>query len=183
MRIRAGQRFPGSAVLRADGFNVYATQGQHEGRMLNIQVARSRDLVTWERLGDALPAKPAWASRTQDYWAPHVSRHGGRYYLYYSAKPDAALTDTSRGLCLAVATADRAAGPVDSGRQPMRDGFVKITRWPMDDRRPQAAALWGLGSADQGAGARPDRISAAPGSRPTDLVDVVRTGTGQYPGW
>ena len=99
--------FPDPAILRAtDGFYyVYGTQGESEGRMLNIQLARSSDLVHWTRLGDALPVKPAWASQTQDFWAPHVAEHDGTYFLYYSAKPDSALTDTSRGLCLAVATA------------------------------------------------------------------------------
>jgi arabinan endo-1,5-alpha-L-arabinosidase len=33
-------------------------------------------------MGDALPVKPAWASRTQDVWAPHVAEHDGRFYLY-----------------------------------------------------------------------------------------------------
>jgi arabinan endo-1,5-alpha-L-arabinosidase len=68
--------FPDPAVLRAsDGYYYdYATQGEHDGWMLNIQVARSRDLVTWERLGDARPEKPAWASRTQDFWATGPAR-------------------------------------------------------------------------------------------------------------
>ena len=70
--------FPDPAVLKApDGFYyAYATQTERGGGMINIQVARSRDLVAWDHLGDALPAKPGWASRTQDFWAPHVVRHG-----------------------------------------------------------------------------------------------------------
>ncbi|HYI48461.1 MAG TPA: glycoside hydrolase family 43 protein [Allosphingosinicella sp.] len=173
--------FPDPAVLRArDGYYyVYATQGAHEGRMLNIQVARSRDLVRWERLGDALPVKPGWAGRTQDFWAPHVSEHRGRYYLYYSAKPDAALTDTSQGLCLAVATADRPAGPfVDSGR-PLQcgTGFINIDPMAYDDPATGRRLLyWGSGFGPikvQELAA--DRISFAPGSRPIDLVPVVRT--------
>ena len=58
--------FPDPAVLRAsDGFYyVYATQTEQNGKWLNIQVARSQDLVKWEHLGDALPAKPGWASKT-----------------------------------------------------------------------------------------------------------------------
>jgi arabinan endo-1,5-alpha-L-arabinosidase len=173
--------FPDPAVLRAaDGFYyVYATQGEHEGRMLNIQAARSRDLVTWERLGDALPVKPIWASRTQDFWAPHVTEHGGRYYLYYSAKPDAALTDTSRGLCLAVAIADRPAGPfIDSGR-PLQcgTGFVNIDPMAYDDPATGRRLLyWGSGFGPiKVQELAPDRISFAPGSRPIDLVPVVRT--------
>jgi arabinan endo-1,5-alpha-L-arabinosidase len=79
--------FPDPAVVRAaDGFYyAYATQTERDGRWVNLQVARSRDLSSWERLGDALPAKPAWASKTQDFWAPHVHYADGRYFLYYSA--------------------------------------------------------------------------------------------------
>ena len=75
--------FPDPASLKApDGFHyAYGTQGGGEGGMRNIQVARSADLVRWELVGDALPQKPKWASRTQDFWAPHVHRAGGRYYL------------------------------------------------------------------------------------------------------
>ncbi|MEA3066327.1 MAG: arabinan endo,5-alpha-L-arabinosidase, partial [Sphingomonadales bacterium] len=74
--------FPDPAVLKAkDGFYyVYATQTERDGKWINLQVARSSDLVEWQLLGDALPVKPGWASRTQDFWAPHVAEHGGRYF-------------------------------------------------------------------------------------------------------
>ena len=76
--------FPDPAVIRApDGYYyAYATQSERDGRWHNIQLARSRDLVTWQHVGDALPVKPSWASKTQDFWAPDVSRHGDTYYLY-----------------------------------------------------------------------------------------------------
>jgi arabinan endo-1,5-alpha-L-arabinosidase len=168
--------FPDPAVLgAADGYYyVYATQGNS----LNIQLARSRDLVRWERLGDALPVKPAWASRTHDFWAPHVVEHGGRYFLYYSAKPDAALTDSSRGLCLAVATADRPQGPfTDSGR-PLQcgEGFVNIDPMAFDDPASGRRLLyWGSGFGPiKVRELAPDRISFATGSQATDLVPVIR---------
>jgi arabinan endo-1,5-alpha-L-arabinosidase len=174
------ENFPDPAVLRAaDGYYyVYATQGEHAGRMHNIQAARSRDLVRWERLGDVLPAKPGWASGTQDFWAPHVSAHGGRYFLYYSAKPDAALTDTSRGLCLAVAVADRPQGPFTDIGRPLQCGesFVNIDPFAYDDPATGKRLLyWGSGFGPikvQELGA--DRISFAPGSRPIDLVPVIK---------
>jgi arabinan endo-1,5-alpha-L-arabinosidase len=172
--------FPDPAVLRArDGYYyVYATQGSHDGRMHNIQAARSRDLVTWERLGDALPTKPGWASRTQDFWAPHVQEAGGRYYLYYSAKPDAALTDTSRGLCLAVATADRPEGPFTDIGRPLQcgEGFVNIDPFAYDDPVSGRRLLyWGSGFGPiKVQELAPDRISFAAGSRPVDLVPVIR---------
>lgn len=169
--------FPDPAVLRApDGFfYAYATQGNGQ----NIQVARSRDLATWERLADALPAKPGWASRTQDFWAPHAHQADGRYYLYYSAKPDAALTDKERGLCLAVATADRPEGPFTDMGRPLLcgPGFVNIDPMAYDDPATGKRLLyWGSGFEPiKVQELAPDRMSFATGSKPIDLVQPVKS--------
>lgn len=172
--------FPDPAVIRAaDGYYyVYATQGEVDGRMQNIQAARSRDLVAWERLSDALPVKPAWASKTQDFWAPHVSVHDGIYYLYYSAKPDIALEDKVSGLCLAVATATQPEGPfTDSGR-PLQcgDGFINIDPMAYDDPATGKRLLyWGSGFGPiKVQELAEDRISFAEGSKPVDLVAVIK---------
>lgn len=173
--------FPDPAVLRApDGFfYAYATQGEAGGRMRNIQVARSRDLVRWQLLGDALPVKPRWASRTQDFWAPDVSRRDGRYFLYFSAKPDAAITDEKRGLCLAVATADRPEGPfVDSGRPLLCGaGFTNIDPFAFDDPSTGKRLLyWGSGFGPiKVQELAPNRLGFAPGSRPIAVVAPVET--------
>jgi arabinan endo-1,5-alpha-L-arabinosidase len=170
--------FPDPAVLRAsDGtFYAYATQTTRDGQSLNIQIASSRDLVSWTHLGDALPVKPAWASRTQDIWAPHVAEHGGRYYMYYSAKPDAALVDESRGLCLAVATAARPEGPFTDIGRPLQcgPGFVNIDPMSFDDPRTGRRLLyWGSGFGPiKVQELAEDRISFALGSRPIDLIGV-----------
>jgi len=168
--------FPDPAVLRApDGFfYAYATQTERGGRMIDIQVARSPDLVHWAHLGDALPTKPGWASRTQDFWAPHVVRHGGLYFLYYSAKPDAALADSKQGLCLAVATARRPQGPfTDSGR-PLQcgEGFANIDPMAFDDPATGKRLLyWGSGFGPiKVRELAPDRLSFASGSAAVDLV-------------
>ena len=178
--------FPDPTVIRAaDGlYYAYGTQtlartAAGDTATLNIQVARSPDLVRWERLGDALPVKPAWAARTQDFWAPHVSEHGGRYFLYYSAKPDAALADTTRGLCLAVATASAPAGPFTDVGRPLQcgPGFVNIDPMQFDDPATGTPLLyWGSGFGPiQVQPLAPDRLSFAPGTSPTPLVDVERT--------
>ena len=173
--------FPDPTVIRAaDGtFYAYATQGERDGAMMNIQVARSPDLVRWERIGDALPVKPRWAGETQDFWAPHVSHHRGTYYLYYSAKPDAAVRDTTRGLCLAVATASRPEGPFTDRGEPLQcgAGFVNIDPMAFDDPRTGRPLLyWGSGFGPiKVQELAPDRVSFAPGSRPIDLVHPVPT--------
>ncbi|HEX8573209.1 MAG TPA: glycoside hydrolase family 43 protein [Allosphingosinicella sp.] len=168
--------FPDPAVIQAqDGFYyAYATQTERDGKWVNLQVARSRDLFAWELLGDALPAKPAWASKTQDFWAPHVAEHRGRFYLYYSAKPDEALTDDKKGLCLAVATADRPEGPFTDMGRPLLCGpsFVNIDPMSYDDPATGKRLLyWGSGFEPikvQELAA--DRMSFEPGSRAVDLV-------------
>jgi arabinan endo-1,5-alpha-L-arabinosidase len=168
--------FPDPAILKArDGFYyVYATQTERDGKWLNLQVARSRDLAKWQHLGDALPARPAWASKTQDFWAPHVVEHQGRYILYYSAKPDEALTDKEKGLCLAVATSDRPGGPFTDIGRPLQCGpsFVNIDPMAFDDPATGRRLLyWGSGFEPiRVRKLAPDRLSFAPASRAVELV-------------
>lgn len=170
--------FPDPAVLLADDgfYYAYATQTERDGQMVNLQVARSRDLMDWELLADGLPVKPGWASRTQDFWAPHVTRAGDRYILYYSAKPDAALDQPDRGLCLAVATADRPQGPFKDIGKPLLcgEGFVNIDPMAYDDPATGKRLLyWGSGFGPiKVRELAEDRISFLEGSPTIDLVPV-----------
>jgi arabinan endo-1,5-alpha-L-arabinosidase len=166
--------FPDPAVIKApDGFYyAYATQTERGGKWLNLQVARSRDLIHWDHLGDPLPVKPVWASKTQDFWAPDVIRDGSRYIMYYSAKPDTA--DERHGLCLAVATAAQPQGPFTDMGKPLLcgEGFVNIDPMAFDDPATGKRLLY------WGSGFKPikvqelaaDRMSFAPGSASKDLV-------------
>ena len=166
--------FPDPTVIRApDGFYYgYATQTEHDGRWINIQAARSADLVHWQYLGDALPIKPNWASKTQDFWAPHVVRDGATYIMYFSGKPDT--SDERHGLCLGVATAASPAGPFTDMGHPLLCGesFVEIDPMAFDDPATGKRLLyWGSGFKPvkvQELG--PDRMSFAAGSAPKDLV-------------
>ncbi len=168
-----GRDFPDPAVMRdADGwFYAYATQSHLGDRIFNIQVARSRDLVSWEHLGDALPEKPRWASTKQVLWAPHVVHDADlrRYVMYYSAEPD-----RSEGKCLAVATADFPAGPFTDSGDPLLCGerFEHIDPMSFDDPRTGKRLLY-WGSAGKPIRARElstDRLGFAPGSRAVDLI-------------
>lgn len=157
--------FPDPTILRAaDGwYYAYGTQTKRAGTIINLQVARSRDLVAWEYLGEGLPAKPSWALLSQKIWAPHVSEHDGRYYLYYSTRPDGA-----DYFSLAVAVAAAPAGPfVDCGR-PMLPGpgFTCIDPMAYDDPATgQRLLYWGSGFGPIWVRElAADRLNFAPGS-------------------
>ena len=167
--------FPDPAVILArDGFYyAYATQTLRDDRWINVQVARSADLIQWHFLGDALPEKPSWARETQDVWAPYVLDDGTRYLMYYSATHDAC-HDPHRGHCLAVATSSSPAGPfVDMGMPLLLGvGFEYIDPMVLDDPASGKSYLyWGSGFQPirvQELGE--DRMSFAPGSSPTELI-------------
>jgi arabinan endo-1,5-alpha-L-arabinosidase len=167
--------FPDPTVVRAaDGwFYAYATQTIINGQTLNIQVARSRDLINWQHLGDALPVKPVWANQTQKFWAPHVSRFGDTYYMYFSADPN-----TLTGLCLAVATSKHPGGPFTDSGQPLKCGasFVNIDPMAFDDPSTGKRLLyWGSGFQPiRVQELAPDRTSFMPGSQPLDLIPVIK---------
>ena len=167
--------FPDPTVIRAsDGrYYAYATQTTINGRVINIQVARSGDLVCWEHLGDALPIKPKWASETQKFWAPHVSQHGDTFFMYYSADPN-----TLTGLCLAVATAKSPRGPFTDLGKPLKCGesFINIDPMSFDDPKTgQRLLYWGSGFQPiRVQELAEDRLSFKPGSQPVDLIYPVK---------
>jgi len=167
--------FPDPAVILApDGFYyAYATQTLVDDKWINIQVARSQDLVHWHHLGDALPEKPGWARETQDFWAPYVVRENGRYFMYYSATPDVCDVP-ERGHCLAIATATSPAGPFTDMGMPLLlgMGFEYIDPMVFDDPATGKRFLyWGSGfqpiKVQQLAA---DHLSFAPDSEPVDLI-------------
>lgn len=162
-----------SLIADADGFYyAYATQTLRDGEWINIQVARSADLVHWQHLGDALPARPVWARHTQDFWAPFVLCDGDLYYMYYSAKPDG--QGEGHDHALAVAKSASPAGPfVDIGEPLLLgEGFEFIDPMAFDDPATGKRLLyWGSGFRPiKVQELAPDRLSFAAGSIPADLI-------------
>ena len=169
--------FPDPSLLLApDGYYyAYATNTKRAGRIINIQVARSLDLVSWEYLGECLPDKPTWADQTQRYWAPDASRHAdGRYLLYYSAQPN----DPAAGMVVGVAVADAPAGPFRDSGQPVLaggQGFQDIDPMRFVDEQTGEHLLY------YGSGFGPlrvrelaaDGLSFAPGSNERQLVQAA----------
>jgi len=108
------REFPDPTVIRAgSSYYAYATGDR-------FAVMRSPDLVHWERLAPALPARPTWAVARGDWhpWAPSVlpttapcpgATEGGCYLLFHVALSDRFATATTN--CVGVATSATPEGP------------------------------------------------------------------------
>lgn len=94
-------------VLRtAEGYVAVGTGGVVDGRF--FQVLTSADLVHWTPAGGALEPLPT--EQGNDYWAPEIAEHDGRWWLYYS------IGNGDVGHRLRVAVAKSPTGPyVDCG--------------------------------------------------------------------
>ena len=137
--------FADPAIMRAsDGmYYAYATQTLLEGSTVNIHVARSRDLVHWKLLGDALPIPPAWSVSKQNLWAPDVVEQHGRYIMHLSVEPD-----KSDGMCIAVATSRKPTGIFRDVGKPLLCGPGISDIDPMAFHDPQTGKnllFWGSG--------------------------------------
>lgn len=167
--------FPDPTPVKApDGnYYVYATNSEVNGETVNIQVARSEDLITWTMVGDALPEKPSWAG--SDFWAPHVfyDEASQTYYLYYSGES----TTEDQGKCMGVATSQNPEGPfVDKG-EPLLcgEGFINIDPMSFDDPVSGKKYLyWGSGfEAIKVQELADDRINFKEGSEAIELVHPI----------
>lgn len=93
--------YPDPSVIRV-GKDYWATATSSEWSP-QFPILHSRDLVNWEVVGSVFSKRPDWA--VGNFWAPEITKHNGRYYIYYVAR--------KRGgpLSVAVATADKPQGP------------------------------------------------------------------------
>lgn len=137
--------FPDPTVIKAaDGYYyAYGTNNALDGKNIHIQVLKSKNLVKWDYVGDALPVKPKWADK--DFWAPHVlyDPQLKTYFLYYSGESDSVL-----GKCLGVATSKSPSGPFLDKGEPLLcgNGFVNIDPMAFDDPKTGKKLLyWGSG--------------------------------------
>ncbi|MCG1008466.1 family 43 glycosylhydrolase [Salinicoccus sp. ID82-1] len=75
------------SVIEADDgyFYAYGTEDylDEEKGQPHIPIIRSKDLIEWEYVGQALEEKPDWKS-DGFLWAPEIVKFGDMYHLYYS---------------------------------------------------------------------------------------------------
>ncbi|MDQ4070596.1 MAG: family 43 glycosylhydrolase, partial [Actinomycetota bacterium] len=114
--------FADPAVIKAkDGYwYAYGTTDplrEGEETFHTIPIARSKDLVDWEYVGDAFesPNEVSWAADDAALWAPDIRYIDGKYYLYYVVT-QTTVTDEPDDNAIGVATAPTPTGPwTDSG--------------------------------------------------------------------
>ncbi len=137
--------FPDPTVINASGtYYAYATNGMHDNKMNNVQLASSKDLFNWKYEGDALPQKPVWASHTQRFWAPDVLYDAAlsQYVMFFSAQSN----DTSSNMCIGVAFSKNPEGPFIASGTPLLQGkgFSNIDPMAMIDPQTGKKLLyWG----------------------------------------
>lgn len=104
-------------ITCGDCYYMYATGFDCNG----FKVRKSYDLKHWENLGVCLNLDDSWAF--QDFWAPEVIYHNGKYVMHYSAR-----RKSDKSLRIGVAIADKPEGPfIDVHNGPMFDfGYAAI---------------------------------------------------------
>jgi len=161
-----------SVLLANDGFYyVYATNTIIGNEHVNFALARSKDLVHWTFLGDAMPVKPIWANQTSKLWAPHVIYDdvAKKYFMYFSSG-----NNKDEGMCIGIATSESPQGPFTDKGEPLICGesFINIDPMAFDDSISGKHLLY------WGSGFKPlkvqeltdDRMHFAEGSAPKDIV-------------
>ncbi|HEX8367400.1 MAG TPA: glycoside hydrolase family 43 protein [Pyrinomonadaceae bacterium] len=106
--------FPDPFVLKFRGeYFAYCTDFWRDGKVFGV--LRSRDLVDWQEIGGAMQPLETGAPF---YWAPEVTYHNGKFYLYYSVGNETLME-------LRVAVSDRPDGGfVDSGHRLSNEDFA-----------------------------------------------------------
>jgi arabinan endo-1,5-alpha-L-arabinosidase len=96
MAALATRQYVGPGVIYGSTFAhditiVKTTSGSYLGAYTadNIMLKTSTDRTTWRDVGPAFPNGAPWTTTytggAKNLWAPDLSYHNGRYYLYYSA--------------------------------------------------------------------------------------------------
>jgi xylan 1,4-beta-xylosidase len=124
--------FPDPSVIRVgDDYWTTATSGEWAPVFL---IMHSRDLVHWTARSAVFPQRPAWAANS--FWAPELQQHGGRFFVYYTAR-------MKKGpLCVAVASADKPAGPYTDHGQLVCQSAGSIDAVMTTDENGEPYLIW-----------------------------------------
>jgi beta-xylosidase len=124
--------FPDPSVIRV-GQDYWATATSGEWAP-EFPILHSRDLVNWQVVSAVFQTRPGWAAG--NFWAPEISQHRGRYYVYYTARKK------NGPLCVAVASALKPDGPyLDHGPLVCQE-IGSIDAMAVTDERDERYLIW-----------------------------------------
>jgi len=124
--------YPDPSIIRVDG-DYYATATTSEWAPI-FPILHSRDLVNWETIGAVFQKRPGWS--VGSYWAPEIHESNGKFFVYYVARKK------NGPLSIAVATADKPAGPyVDRGPM-ISQAAGSIDPLPVEDENGKRYLIW-----------------------------------------
>lgn len=93
---------PDPSIVK-DGADYYMTHSSFDA-IPGLMIWHSRDLVNWQPLG------PALTTKLDSVWAPELTKHNGKFYLYFATNKIVDAIGTKLKF-LYVMTADHPAGP------------------------------------------------------------------------
>jgi beta-xylosidase len=91
-------------------------------------------LVQWETVGAVFQNRPAWSSG--NFWAPEISEHLGRYFVYYTARRKGG------PLCVAVAAAAQPSGPYTDYGPLVCQEIGSIDAMAVTDEQNEMYLIW-----------------------------------------
>jgi len=160
-----------------------------DGKLVShpVPMQKSRDLVHWTYVGDALSTRPAWAEPTAGLFAPEVtySTTFHKYYLFFTvtdvtdaASPEPGCNSDS---AIGVATSTTPTGPWTSAAAPViaprRGGAGCNFLWNFDPdvlgNVVKTRSYLYYGSYYGGIQARPLRLSATDASAPEPATQIT----------
>jgi xylan 1,4-beta-xylosidase len=124
--------YPDPSVIRV-GNEYWATATTSEWAPL-FPILKSRDLVTWEHVGNVFEKRPEWS--VGNYWAPEIAEHKGTYFIYYVGRKKGG------PLSLAVATAPHPTGPWTDHGPMIGQEAGSIDAVPISDENGDRYLIW-----------------------------------------
>jgi xylan 1,4-beta-xylosidase len=124
--------YPDPSVIRV-GKDFWATATSSEWGP-QFPLLHSRDLVNWKIAGVVFSKRPAWA--VGNFWAPEISRDGGRNFIYYVGRKQ------NGPLCVAVAVATRPSGPYKDHGPLICQEVGSIDPFPVRDEEGHRYLIW-----------------------------------------
>ena len=124
--------YPDPSVIRV-GNEYWATATTSEWAPL-FPILKSRDLVTWEHVGNVFEKRPEWS--VGNYWAPEIAEHKGTYFIYYVGRKKGG------PLSLAVATAPHPTGPWTDHGPMIGQEVGSIDAVPISDENGDRYLIW-----------------------------------------